>query len=406
MQSDRRKFLQYLAASSLFTSGVLGTGLAPAVLARSNEHYKQGVPGPIGDPAEALSVFDFEKVARVKLPPAHYGFLATGVDDEQTLRENRRALEMLQLRMRRLTGVTAVDTSVDLFGERWETPIVLAPTSSHSAFFPEGEVATAAAARAKSHLMILSTFASRSLAEVRAAYGAPFWFQLYAARDWGVTREMISRAEAVGCRTLVLTVDMAGGSHRETVIRFIRRDNRDCASCHALPPGPISALISKPTTRGLAFEFNNEMTWDDISKLKQATRMNLVIKGIVTAEDARLCIEHGADGIIVSNHGGRAAESGRATIDCLPEIVAAVDDDIPVLIDSGFRRGTDVFKAIALGAKAVCIGRPYLWGLASFGQPGVETVLALLRAELELIMRKAGTASLADINPDYITGRT
>lgn len=406
MQSDRRKFLRYLAASPLFASGLLGTGLAPAVLARSNEYYKRAAPGPIGDPDEALSVFDFEEVARAKLPPAHYGYLATGVDDEQTLRENRRALERLHLRMRRLTGVTAVDTSLDLFGERWETPIVLAPTASHGAFSPEGEVATAAAARAKKHLMILSNFASRPLAEVRAAYGAPFWFQLYAARDWGVTREMISRAEAVGCRTLVLTVDMAGGVHRETYVRFMRLDNRDCTNCHTAPPGTIGSLMLKPTVSGLAYEFNEEMTWDDISRLKQATRMNLVIKGIVTAEDARLCMENGADGIIVSNHGGRAAESGRATIECLPEVVAAVDDDIPVLIDSGFRRGTDVFKAIALGARAVCIGRPYLWGLAAFGQPGVETVLALLRAELELIMRKAGTASLVDINLDYVTDRT
>ncbi len=373
------------------------------------ERLAQG-EGLISAPEQAINVMEFEAIARKKLPPAHFGYLATGVDDDATLRANCEGFAKYQIRVRRLRDIQKIDTSVRLFGVEWDNPIALAPVGSQKAFHPEGEIAVAKAARAKGHLQILSTMTSSSVEAVNEARGAPVWYQLYPTNDWNVARGMTKRAEAAGCPVLVFTVDLQGGSNRETLMKSRRVDTRECTICH------VGGLFYNPTIRrrpmfqGLDLskvvtQYPLDMTWDAIKRLRDATTMKLVIKGIVTREDAQLAVEHGADGVIVSNHGGRGEESGRSTIECLPEVVEGVGGKIPVLIDGGFRRGTDIFKALALGARAICIGRPYLWGLAAFGQPGVEAAFNILRRELQIIMRQAGTTSIEQITQAYLVDR-
>jgi len=414
--NSRRRFLRLLAASPLAAFSGLslerlvtsGNGKSAAAL-DVFERLAQG-EDLISTPEQAINVMEFEAIARKKLPPAHFGYLATGVDDDATLRANRDGFTRFQIRVRRLRDVQKIDTSVRLFGAEWDNPIALAPVGSQKAFHPEGEIAVARAARAKGHLQILSTMTSSAVEAVNEARGAPVWYQLYPTNDWNVARGLTKRAEAAGCPVLVFTVDLQGGSNRETLMKSRRVDTRECTICH------VGGLVYNPTIRrrpmfqGLDLskvvtQYPLDMTWDVIKRLRDTTTMKLVIKGIVTREDAQLAVEHGADGVIVSNHGGRGEESGRATIECLPEVVEGVGGKIPVLIDGGFRRGTDIFKALALGASAICIGRPYLWGLAAFGQPGVEAALNLLRRELQTIMRQAGTTSIEQITQAYLVDR-
>jgi isopentenyl diphosphate isomerase/L-lactate dehydrogenase-like FMN-dependent dehydrogenase len=397
---ERRRLLKYLAASPLLANPLISQALAGdsfQSLAANNGFYKDNLNELISQAEQALSVFDYERVARATLPPAHYGYVATGVDGNQTLRANREAFDDIQLRARRMADFSRFDMSVKLFGESWPSPIALAPVSSQANMHYEGDVATARAAGKTNTLQIHSTFASKSLEAVNKAYGRPVWFQLYAEQNWGQTLQIIRRAENAGCEVVVFTVDMFAGSNRETMKRFATADNRQCSACHT------KGHFEKPMTEGMDYKLAKFLTWDYVRRLKDSTKMKLVVKGIVTAEDARLCIANGADGIVVSNHGGRALETNRATIECLPEIVAEVKGAVPVLIDSGFRRGTDVFKALALGADAVCIGRPYLWGLAAFGSDGVEGVIKLLRAELALTMKKVGAVQTGHFGPEFLS---
>jgi 4-hydroxymandelate oxidase len=399
---SRRRFLKFLAASPLLAGGAREWRQAVAEAADG----PGGMVGrsPIISPQEALNLFDFEPVARQKLPPAHFGYIATGVDDDVTLRANREGFSQFQIRPRRLVDVSTIDTSTELFGTNWKTAIVLAPVAAQKAFHPDGEAATARAAGAKGHLQILSTATTTPMAKVAASAGRPIWFQLYPTDTWRITQALVKRAETAGCPVVVLTLDLPAGRNTETQARFAKEDARPCASCHQ--PGWPGYVRRKPMFDGLDMNgvslFSPALTWEFVRRLKGSTNMKLVLKGIETREDAALCVQHGVDGIIVSNHGGRAEESGRGTIECLPEVVDAVQGKMPVLVDGGLRRGTDVFKALALGAKAVCIGRPYAWGLAAFGQPGVEKVLDLLTRELELMMRHAGAVSLAKLNRNFV----
>ena len=402
----RRTFLRYLAASPLFASGVLAPrrGMSAAADERSREAYELGEV--ISSVDEAINVFDFHAVAREKLPPAHYGHLATGTDDDATLRANREGFRQFQLRARRLTDVRKIDTSVEFFGTRFDSPIGLAPTGGNKFCHPLGEIAVARAAKETSTLQLLSTGSTTSVEDVNRERGAPVWFQLYPGEDWSNTKALLKRAEQAGCPVVALTVDTQGGSNRETRKRLTRTDNRDCNLCHDRSDR-YQNRRRKPMFDGLDLSKFGRlsprgMTWEFVRRLKDATSMKLFVKGIVTWEDAELCLEHGVDGLIVSNHGGRADSSGRGTIECLPEIVKAVNGRILVMIDGGFRRGTDVFKALALGADAVYIGRPYLWGLAAFGQEGVQAVLDLLRAELMMVMGQAGATSIGKISSSHI----
>jgi 4-hydroxymandelate oxidase len=398
----RRLFLKFLATSPLLVTSVPAWRSACAAASDAETGIPKRVS--IAAPNEALNVFDFEAVARQKLPPAHFGYMATGVDDDATLRANREGFSKLQIRPRRLVDVSRVDTSTELFGVTWKTPIILAPVGSQKAFHPEGEIAVARAAGVRNHLQILSTAATASVEAVASARGGPIWYQLYPTDSWRVTQALMKRAETAGCPVLVLTVDLPAGRNTETQARFAKEDTRQCSSCHL--PGWSGFLRRKPMFDGLDVTgvslLSPALTWEFVRRVKESTKMKLVVKGIETREDAALCVSHGVDGIVVSNHGGRAEESGRATIECLPEVVDAVQGKVPVLVDGGFRRGSDVFKALALGAKAICIGRPYTWGLAAFGQAGVEKVLDLLTREFELMMKHVGATSLAKVNRSFI----
>ena len=421
--SDRRQFLRYVAGSPLFALGGINVSQLTRMLDGAGPERRRAIeliqqqaqePTLIGAASEALDVFDFEPVARKKLPPAHWGYLATGTDDDETIRANREGFTRWDLHPRRLVDVSHIDTSVKMIGTTWDTPIVINPVGSQRAFHPEGEVAVARAAKARGHLQVLSTVATSSIEDVIAARGAPVWYQLYARTDWNETKQMVKRAEAAGAPAVVFTVDLIGGSNRETMLRAQLVDTRNCENCHqgGRPRPGIEGggmpqdTRRKPMVAGIvpsgAARDVTPLTWDFVKRLRDSTPMKVFIKGIVTRDDAELAMENGVSGVFVSNHGGRAENSGRATITSLPEVVAGVRGRGVVICDGGFRRGTDIFKAHALGATAIGIGRPYIWGLAAFGQEGVETVLSLLRRELEMVMKQAGTTSIAKITKSYI----
>jgi isopentenyl diphosphate isomerase/L-lactate dehydrogenase-like FMN-dependent dehydrogenase len=397
LSKSRRALLKFMAQSP-----------ALALVPQTTYKYAGRGDGPIGSPEEAIDVFEFEVLAQKNLPPAHWGYLATGTDDDGTIQANRGGFSRFQLRPRRLVDVRVIDTTTEILGAKWPTPIVLAPTSRHKMFHPDGEVAVARGARAGGHLQILSTATSTGVEEVIEARGAPIWYQLYADYDWETTRALVKRAEKAGCSAVALTVDLHGGSNRETVKRFSRLDDRDCSACH--PRAFSDILRMRPMYDGLEVEgptnYKESLSWDFVRKLKDTTTMRVLVKGIVTAEDTLLAVGNGVDGVIVSNHGGRAENSLRGTIESLPEVVEAASGRIAVLIDGGFRRGTDFFKALALGADAVCIGRPYLWGLASFGEPGVAAVLDILRRELVMVMKQMGTTTIAAIDRSSVVERS
>jgi isopentenyl diphosphate isomerase/L-lactate dehydrogenase-like FMN-dependent dehydrogenase len=395
----RRRLLMSILTAPAF----VGLSRALSACARDDDPF-------IASAADARDVFDFERLARAKLPPAHWGYLKTGVDGDATLHANDAGFANYGLRVRRLVDISHIDTSVGLFGTTWPSPIFLDPVGSQRAFHPDGEIASAKAARARKHLQILSTVASTSLEDVCAARGEPVWYQLYPTDQWPVTAALVRRVEAAGCPVLVLTVDLQGGSNRIALARAVLRDPRDCTACHTSSTRLADEIAPKPMFRGLDVKAVNDLTppdmsWDYVQRLRDVWPRKLVLKGLVTREDALLAVKHGVDGIIVSNHGGRAEDSGRASIDSLAEVAPAVAGRVPVLLDGGVRRGADVVKALALGATAVGIGRPYIWGLASFGQEGVERVLEILQSELAGNMRQAGTRSLAEINASLVVDR-
>src|SRR5258706_3081489 len=261
----------------------------------------------IKDPKEAINVFDFEPVARQKVPPAHFGYMASGIDDEATLRANREDFLKLQLRPRRLIDVSKVDMSVDILGTRYPSPIVVAPVGGQKSFHAEGEIATARGAKAGNHLMILSTATTSGVEEVTAARGAPVWYQLYATNKWEVARAMVLRAEKAGCPVVAVTIDRSGGRNQETLFRLMRSDTRNCDGCH-----DRSSLAANMKRRsmyegldisGLSHTQSSSMTWDFLKRLRDTTKMKIVLKGILAHEDATLAVQNGMDGIIVSNHG-------------------------------------------------------------------------------------------------------
>ncbi len=396
----RRRFLQFLAGSPVLAGAALGAG------GRTFSAY-QAAP-LIGSPGDALDVFDFEAVVRETMPPAHYGYMASGSDDDASLALNREGFARYAIRPRRLVDVRQVDTSVTLFGQRWPSPITLAPVGGQRMFHPDGELAAARAARVDGHLQILSTMSGHSVEDVTEARGGPVWYQLYPQGSLEVARSLVARAEAAGSSVIVLTIDLLAGRNMQTSARFARMDTRNCESCH----DPENPFGMKPMIAGLDPDVaatmgpNTAVDWDFVRRLRDSVRGRLLIKGVESGEDAAMAVgDAGLDGVIVSNHGGRAAQTGRGTIEALPEVVEAVGGRAPVLIDGGFRRGTDVFKALALGAAAVSIGRPYVWGMGAFGQAGVERVLEIMDAEFRRTMRQAGVTSIDGIDPSYVVRR-
>lgn len=359
---------------------------------------------PTEPAAQPINLEELERAARDHLPPMVYDYYAGGAEDEITLRGNRAAFRRIGLRPRVLVDVQRIDTSVDIAGLSLTHPVLLAPTAFQRLAHPDGELATARAACATDTVLIASTMSTYTIEDIAAAPAGHFWLQLYVFRDRGLSRSLVERAEAAGARALCLTVTVPVQGRRE----------RDARNRFALPPeleianfrGITQAAF--PSGAGSALEafvhreFDPSLDWRALDWLRSITRLPVFLKGIMTHEDTRLAIEHGADGVIVSNHGGRQLDGAVPTLLALPEVVDAAEGRVPVLVDGGVRRGSDVVKAIALGARAVLIGRPYLWGLAVGGQAGVEAVIQDLRRELERVMALVGRPNLTDLDRSMV----
>lgn len=340
--------------------------------------------------SQALNIFQIKKVASEKLPLPVWHFIINGSDDGKTMAANREVFDEWELRVRRMIDVSNINTSVELFGDTFPSPIILAPIGAQQRVHPEGELATANVAAKRKQLMIASMMTSYSFTEI-ATVGGPLWFQMYSSPHTEMMEYMLSLAEAENTPVLVLTVDTSSRGNREGERWFRRQITQTGMRLGNFENYKGRMMIGDPS-----------MTWDIIKWLRDNTRMKIVLKGIVTREDAALAVDHGVDGIIVSNHGGRQEESNRATLDSLIEVLEGAQDSIPVLIDGGFRRGTDIFKALALGARAVAIGRPQAYGLGAFGQEGVDQVLRILNTELETIMKFVGATSLSAIKRESL----
>lgn len=351
-----------------------------------------------------LTVDEYELLARERLERSAYDYYAGGSGEERTLAANREAFNAIPLRPRVLVDVSAIDTRTTVLGQAIELPVMLAPTAFNRLAHPEGEMAAARAARSAGTIMIGSTLSTCSLEDVSAACGGPMWFQLYVYKDRAFTQELVARAEAGGYRALVLTVDtpLLGRRYRDVRNNFvlpegITMQNFAAAMTNAARWGAHSSFSSYVHDL-----FDATLSWSAVEWLRAQTRLPILVKGILTAEDAALAVKAGVDGVIVSNHGGRQLDGALASIAALPEVVDEVAGRVEVLMDGGIRRGTDVLTALALGARAVCIGRPYLWALAAAGEEGVADVLRILREELALAMALSGRPDVASIDRSLV----
>lgn len=412
--ANRRRFLQFLMASPLIPAGLREAYAQEGAAALKLEHPMQWAPVDMGRlidaPNQAQNIFDLEVVAHNNVPPAHWGYLATGAEGETTLRANRTDFQRFALRPHRMRDVSKVDISTKLLGQDLASPIFICPTSSNGAFHKDGDLAVSRAAGKAKHMQMLSTLSTASIEACSAARGSPIWFQLYASNSIDIAKLLIARAQAAGCPGVAITVDQISARKNETQARLRRLDKRNCLECHATMNGGTAIDIRPNYAQVPADLFKNappglgsNVTWEVAKRLRDtAPKMKFLIKGILDPQDAADCVKHGFDAVMVSNHGGRGDDSGLSTIRALPDIAQAVNKKVPILIDSGFRRGTDIAKALAMGASGVGIGRPYLWGLGAFGQEGVERVLEILRAELTVAAGQAGCASIKDLSPTMI----
>jgi 4-hydroxymandelate oxidase len=340
-----------------------------------------------------VNVWDYERLAEAKLDPGAHGYYAGGADDELTLRDNVAAYRRLQLRPRLLVDVDACTTQTTVLGQPIDLPVLVAPVAFQRVAHPDGEVAMARAARAAGTIMCLSTIATSTPAEV-AEVGGPRWFQLYVFRDESITRHLIAQARDNGFSALLLTIDAPVRGNRE----------RDARTGFTIPPDLSVAALGRGglTPREVFDQISPSLTWHDLERIAGEAGLPLLVKGVLTAEDARLACEHGAAGIVVSNHGGRQLDGVAATIEVLPEIVQAVEGRLEVLVDGGIRRGTDVVKALALGARAVLAGRAPLWGLAVDGEAGARHVLQILQAETLNALQLIGCVSPESVGRDRV----
>ena len=353
-----------------------------------------------------INLREYEELAESSLTPTVWDYIASGAEDEVTLRANRDAYGRIHLRPRVLVDVTGCNLRTEVLGTPISMPIMIAPTAYQCLVCPEGECATARAAGEAETVMAASTFATCSLEEIAAASNGPLWFQLYVYRDRSVSESLVRRAEASGYRALVLTADTPRLGRRERDIRNGFGLPSHLRMANFTADQNADASEREQGASGLALHaaamLDTALTWEGLTWLRGITRLPVLVKGILTAEDAELALEHGADGIIVSNHGGRQLDTVPATIEALPEVVKAVHGRCEVYVDGGIRRGTDVLKALAFGAQAVLLGRPILWGLAVDGTSGALHILELLRAELELAMVLAGRPDVAGIDGSLV----
>lgn len=345
---------------------------------------------------EPVNLNDYEQLARERLPGMVYDYYAGGAGDEMTLRENERAWERLRLRPRVLVDVSGCDSRTTILGQSVSMPVMVGPCALNALAHQDGEIAVARAATATDVIQVVSTLSSYSLEEVAKASAGKLWFQLYCYRDRAITRDLAERAEAAGFAAICVTVDVPvpGPRERDTRNRFRVPPNIRVANlAHLIEDSSDGSALLKY----IGNQFDPGLTWESLDWLHGVTRLPTVVKGVLTAEDARIAVDRGVAGIVVSNHGGRQLDGAVETCAALPEVAEAVVGKAEVFVDGGIRRGVDILRAIALGARAVLIGRPYLWGLAVDGEAGVRRVLALLHDELHVCMALAGCVGLGDI---------
>jgi len=400
MPITRREAL--LSAGLIAAAGALpmpGDGGARAQASPAAAHPAGGL-GP-----ELACLADFEESAKTRITHEAWEFFNGAVADEITMRWNKEAYQRMRLKPRILVDVSKLDTHVTLFGESHPFPIILAPTAYHKLAHPEGEIATARGAGAAGATLIVSTVATTSIEDIAAAARGPLWFQLYYQPDRGFTRDLIQRAESAGCKAICLTVDtpVVGARNREMRAKFQLPPNLNLpnlkglvvngvameknAGGHGAAPGSIYSAV-----------MDAAMTWRDIDWLLSTVKVPLLFKGVLNPDDADHAVKAGVSGIIVSNHGARNLDTVPATADALPQVAEKVAGRVPVIVDGGVRRGTDVLKALALGANAIMIGRPYLYGLSVAGDDGVAAVVNILRREFEMAMALTGRPTIASID--------
>lgn len=388
MAPTRREIL--LSTSALAGASMLSVEAAPLPATT-----QQAAPIP-GTVEEALSVWDLKAMAQERLPLAAWTNIVGASADEITMGWNRKSYDEIRLRPRVMVDPRKIDMTTSLFGQTLNVPILLAPTGGHRSTHPEGELATVRGAGQAGVIMVVSTVSSTPVEEIAALATQPLWFQLYILRDRSLTRDLVQRAEAAGCRVLCVTVDSTttGPRNRQNRGRFrgIPGGGRGLPHLQGMKrPDTIESDIFSSAR-------DPNVTWKDVDWLRSMTRMPLVLKGVLDPADAERAVQEGVEGIIVSNHGGRNLDTSQATVTALPEIVERVDGRVPILVDGGVRRGTDVLKAIALGARAVLIGRPYRYGLAAGGAPGVARAVNILKRELEMAMASTGRITIAQID--------
>lgn len=388
MAPTRREIL--LSTGALAGASMLSVEAAPLPATT-----QQAAPIP-GTVEEALSVWDLKAMAQERLPLAAWTNIVGASADEITMGWNRKSYDEIRLRPRVMVDPRKIDMSTTLFGQKLNVPILLGPTGGHRSTHPEGELATVRGAGQAGVIMVVSTVSSTPVEEIAALATQPLWFQLYILRDRSLTRDLVQRAEAAGCRVLCVTVDSTttGPRNRQNRGRFrgIPGGGRGLPHLQGMKrPDTIESDIFSSAR-------DPNVTWKDVDWLRSMTRMPLVLKGVLDPADAERAVQEGVEGIIVSNHGGRNLDTSQATVTALPEIVERVDGRVPILVDGGVRRGTDVLKAIALGARAVLIGRPYRYGLAAGGAPGVARAVNILKRELEMAMASTGRITIAQID--------
>jgi 4-hydroxymandelate oxidase len=356
----------------------------------------------LADPAAApevnpVNVHDYEALARQRLPRAVLSYIEGAAGDEISLARNRSAFDGILLKPRVLRDVSRLDSSTEILGQALRFPFLLGPAAYHKLMHGEGELGTARGAGAAGATLVISALATTSVEEIAAAAGGPLWFQLYVQRDRGFTRELVQRAEAAGCRAICITVDtpVLGTRNRETRDRFDLPAGLDRANLRG-----IKGATAPHFDAGGVYSdvLDPSLDWATVDWIRGFAKVPIVLKGVMAPEDARLAVEHGVAGVIVSNHGARNLDTTPATIEALPGVVEAVEGRMPVLLDSGIRRGIDVVKALALGAKAVLLGRAYLWALAAAGGAGVENIVRIIHTELLTAMALCGCTTIAEID--------
>jgi lactate 2-monooxygenase len=371
-----------------------------------NGIFRDGLLGKT--PPYPTNIHDLEALAKEQLPPELYAYVADGAGNNTTLRDDRRAFGRWKIIPRMMRDITTRDHSIELFNDHLKAPILLAPIACQDAVHPEGEVAVARAAAAVGVPMVLSTVSGKSMEEVG---DTPRWFQLYWPKDNAVTKSFLQRAEDAGYSALVVTIDTKSTGWRESDIAHAYLPHLRQKGIGNFLSDPVirAALDEAPEDNFRAacahiFAVHRDLTqeWDDLAFLRDNTNLPIVLKGILHPDDAREAVAQGMDGIIVSTHGGRQVDGSIAALDALPPIVEAVGDKMPVLFDSGIRHGADIMKAIALGARAVLLGRPYIWGLAVGGEDGVRQVLEFLLADYDINMAQSGLTTTAQLGPDIL----